>query len=295
MGDRMNDREPQLEDYGVTSEDYDLHRGLDPDLSGRLCLAAASGVAATIFTVVFVVTRDLGAALVWVFFTLIPPIGFLTVGIVLLFATGVINGRRRDRLLASPVAAQIELYEKARAEYWETQDAAVRAQREAERARREAARRRWEEERERLRKQAEYWMSLSGEEFEQEVATLLRRRGYQGIRLTGRSGDGGIDIRARRERRSLIVQCKRYQKPAGPAIVRELYGSLVDSRADGALLFCTGGFTRAAKEFAKGKPIDLLSVWDIVKVAEAVEGNRVEFTHPEPQRASRRRRRGSRW
>ena len=86
-------------------------------------------------------------------------------------------------------------------------------------------------------------MSLSGEESEQEVAALLRRRGDQGIQLTGRSGNGGMDIRARTERKSLIVQCKRHQTTAlTRQSVRELYGSLVYWRADGALLFCNGGF-----------------------------------------------------
>ena len=54
-------------------------------------------------------------------------------------------------------------------------------------------------------------------------------------------------------------------------MVREQFGSLVDSGADGALLFCTGGFTEGARQFAKGKSITLLDVYDIVKVAEKVQ------------------------
>ncbi len=301
----MIEREPQLQDYGVTAEDFEIYRGKTPDPSKGLWVSVGLGIFLVGFLTLFtyaprwnnprdsdIVSSLLVAACITPFLWF--PIVFLVQYLIVRF--------RRSRLVRGPIPPLIELYKEAsrayRAHVREVERAreeAERVRREVEKARRQAVLARWHAQRERRRKHAEYWMGLSGEKFEQEVATLLQRRGYRGIQLTGRSGDGGIDIRARRERKSLIVQCKRYQKPAGPAIVRELYGSLVDSRADGALLFCTGGFTEGAKVFAKGKPIQLLSVEDIVKVAEAVEGNRVEFTPPAPQRASLWRRRRPRW
>ena len=163
---------------------------------------------------------------------------------------------------------------------------AARAQERAEWARRAA-------ERTRLRKVQQYWMSLSGIEFEQELGTLFKHLGYR-VQSTPRTGDQGIDLILLKGGKTTIIQCKRYKKPAGPAIARELYGSLMASGADRGILACTAGWTKGVEDFVeglKGKPITLANVWDIIKVAEAVEGNRAEFTSPVPQRASRRRRR----
>ena len=140
-------------------------------------------------------------------------------------------------------------------------------------------------------------MNLSGGVFERELATLFKRRGYR-VELKGGAGDGGIDILAWKDGKTTIIQCKRYKNPAGPAAARELYGSLMASGADRGILACTAGWTKGVEDFVEGlegKPITLANVWDIIRVAEAVEDNRVEFTPPTPQRASRWRGRRPRW
>jgi hypothetical protein len=106
-----------------------------------------------------------------------------------------------------------------------------------------------------LRTQEDFWNSLSGTEFEHEVVALLNRAGYA-AQLTAGSGDGGVDIVLDG---GTIIQCKARRGPCGPAILRELYGSLHDFGAQKAILISREGFTRASLEFAEGKPIDL---WD---------------------------------
>ena len=160
-------------------------------------------------------------------------------------------------MLASPVASQIKLYEDALAAYQEAEREAERQQREAERARWRLRRHSEEAERTRRRKLHDYWMSLDGDEFEQELGTLYRYLGYR-VESTPSSGDQGVDLILRKNGKTTVVQCKSHQAPVGPAVARELLGSLVASGADNAILACTGGFTRGVKEFVRGKRIALV-------------------------------------
>ena len=117
----------------------------------------------------------------------------------------------------------------------------------------------------------DFWKGLSGVQFELELADLLRRAGYS-VLSTPASDDGGIDLRLSNGNTATIVQCKRHQKPAGPAIARELYGTLMDSDADEAILACTAGVSQRAREFLEGKPILIMDVDDIVRLQKHVEG-----------------------
>lgn len=107
-----------------------------------------------------------------------------------------------------------------------------------------------------LRTQVAFWDSLTGREFEREVANLLSRSGYS-ARLTPASDDKGVDIVLGN---STVVQCKAHKKPVGPAVARELYGTLRAHKRRTAILVSKSGFTRGVIEFARGKPIHL---WDM--------------------------------
>ena len=233
---------------------------------------------------------------------------FLTVFILLvLFVLCRMIYRFVKRFLGSiespnPIVIKIEQYEEAMAVYSEVQLAAERrrleAQQGAERkelqARRTVERARIEAERERLeahraaerkrleaerarqatlraeqRKHIDYWMSLRGIQFEQELAALYRHLGYE-VRSTPKSGDQGIDLILTKGGKTTIVQCKGQKGPATPAVVRELYGSFYAFEgASNAILACTGGFTQGVRDFATGKPITLISTIEMAKMAES--------------------------
>ena len=170
-----------------------------------------------------------------------------------------------------------EAQRKAEEAFAEWQLEAERAQREVERARLEAERVRLEEERAReearreaLRKREEYWNGLSGLEFEKELGTLCERRGYK-VSFTPISGDEGVDLILQKNGKTTVVQCKRHKSPTGPAVVRELFGSMTAFRADNAILACTGGFTKGAKKFADDNSITLVSALDLARMSEIVE------------------------
>ena len=190
--------------------------------------------------------------------------GFVIVGIPMHF-TAAFVWREIER--SSNNLAKLSSYQRDLAKYEseikEEQEAYERALQEyltAENVRKEAASAR-------LSKSEEFWRSLGGPDFEIEVEWLYKRLGFH-VETTPTSGDAGVDLIVRRERTVTIVQCKAYKSPAGPAIARELFGTMVHFGVDRGVLACTGGFTRGVHEFVREKNIELLDAVDLARMAQ---------------------------
>ena len=54
----------------------------------------------------------------------------------------------------------------------------------------------------------------------------------------------------------------------GQPVIRELYGTMIHFKASEAILATINGTTKEAKEFAKGKPVRLLTLYDYIKMHE---------------------------
>jgi HJR/Mrr/RecB family endonuclease len=93
------------------------------------------------------------------------------------------------------------------------------------------------------RTHAEFWLRLTGLEFERELSELFRKMGYQ-TQLTPSSNDRGVDIWIQKGDEKIIVQCKAHSSPVGPGVARELYGTLHDTQASSAILASVSGFTK---------------------------------------------------
>ena len=101
--------------------------------------------------------------------------------------------------------------------------------------------------------------------FERLVQRLLRESGFTQVKVTGRSGDEGIDGKGIMRLGGLlsfhvIFQCKRYRGSVSTSQVRDFRGAMV-GRADKGLLITTGNFTKDALREATrdGAPaIDLI-------------------------------------
>lgn len=116
------------------------------------------------------------------------------------------------------------------------------------------------------RNQKKFWLGLSGIEFEKELGGIFKRQGYE-VAFTPTSGDQGIDLILKKDGKTIVVQCKAHKHPATPAIVRELYGSLISYKADEAILASLGGFTEGVRTFIVGKPIRLLDLDEIIRIS----------------------------
>lgn len=87
------------------------------------------------------------------------------------------------------------------------------------------------------------------------------------VKHTGSSfGDRGIDLLLKDNDKTIIIQCKAFKNYVSAGVVRELYGTLINEKADEAWLVVTSGFYRGAKEFAYDKPIRLLTIRDLIKL-----------------------------
>ena len=103
--------------------------------------------------------------------------------------------------------------------------------------------------------------SMSGKEFENLIAQLIRKLGFE-IESQSTGPDGGIDILASSEADLVsgryVIQCKRYSKKVGVGAVRDLFGVVSDKRVNKGILITNAEFTTAAVEFADGNPIELI-------------------------------------
>lgn len=101
---------------------------------------------------------------------------------------------------------------------------------------------------------------LSWKSFEELVGEAYRRLGYQVIENTAGGADGGVDLRLVKGGNTILVQCKQWRSQSvGVKTVREMYGVMVAEQANEVFIVCTGSFTTDAQQFAKGKPIQLIT------------------------------------
>jgi restriction system protein len=104
-------------------------------------------------------------------------------------------------------------------------------------------------------------MNLDPIDFQDLVAALFQAMGMQAM-TTGRTGDGGVDIRAMDpdpvRGGKLVIQVKRYRSTIPPAPVRDLYGTMLHEGAIKGILVTTAGFGPCAQEFAAGKAMTLI-------------------------------------
>lgn len=115
-----------------------------------------------------------------------------------------------------------------------------------------------------LWKERQWWWTLDGWQFEQEVANVFRINGYN-AKVTKGSGDGGVDIILKRDGRTSIVQCKHYQNPVPPEPIRALWGCKDDFGADEVILVASSGITDMGARFVQNKPnFKVLNLDDII-------------------------------
>jgi hypothetical protein len=101
-----------------------------------------------------------------------------------------------------------------------------------------------------------YLYALSPQQFEQEVARLLRANGYTNVVVVGGAGDRGLDITCADSQSRLVgVQCKRYLPATrvGSKDMQNFVGMLTrfHGRSQG-IFVTTAGYTREALRIASG-------------------------------------------
>lgn len=114
--------------------------------------------------------------------------------------------------------------------------------------------------------------------FERLCQRLLRESGFQQVKITGRSGDGGIDGIGILQVNpfvsfKVLFQCKRWTSAVGSPVVRDFRGSMM-GRADKGIILTTSTFTTDAQSEAVrdgASPIELVDGQALVSLLEQLE------------------------
>lgn len=117
--------------------------------------------------------------------------------------------------------------------------------------------------------------SLPPEGFERICQRLLRESGFQQVKVTGKTGDGGIDGHGILEINPLvsfkvIFQCKRYQGTVSASQVRDFRGAMM-GRADKGIIITTGRFSLDAKGEAVRDGVPPIELVDGEKMVDMFE------------------------
>lgn len=111
-------------------------------------------------------------------------------------------------------------------------------------------------------------LNMTGYQFENYISELLKKMGFE-VEVTQYTNDGGIDLIATCEKPifsgKYIIQCKKWSTSVGQPEVRDLYGVVMDQRANKGVLITTSDFTAQAYNFAKGKNLELIN-GDLLRV-----------------------------
>lgn len=97
---------------------------------------------------------------------------------------------------------------------------------------------------------------LTGLEFEQYIADLFTRMGYQAV-ITKGSGDQGIDVIAEREGRRIGIQTKCYSSKVSNTAVQETAAGIVYYKCDKGMVITNNYFTKSAVDLASKNNIIL--------------------------------------
>lgn len=113
-------------------------------------------------------------------------------------------------------------------------------------------------------------LALTPSQFEAYVAyRLFERHGYL-VNNVRDTKDGGVDIVVTDEwGQQAIVQCKRYRGTVGAPIVRDLYGTMIHSGVGFAYLVTNSTFSDEARQWAAGKPIELIDGRRLIELSQA--------------------------
>ena len=104
--------------------------------------------------------------------------------------------------------------------------------------------------------------TMDGYQFEDYISSLFRRLGFE-VEATSYSNDGGVDLIAIYKQPifsgKYIIQCKNWTGPVGQPEVRDLYGVVMDCRANKGIIITPSDYTEQAYSFADGKNIELIN------------------------------------
>ena len=109
---------------------------------------------------------------------------------------------------------------------------------------------------------------MDGFNFEYFCADILSMDGYVDIEVTKASQDNGVDIKAKKNGKTYIVQCKCLSKTCSNKSVQEIIAGKSLYGADGMIVMCNKTFSDSAKILANRNGVDLINAGQIKHIMD---------------------------
>lgn len=106
---------------------------------------------------------------------------------------------------------------------------------------------------------------MSGEEFEQYLGMLFKKRGFK-VSFTKASGDYGADLILKDREDVIAVQAKRYAGSVGVKAVQEIIGALKMYEATQAWVVTNSYFTKQAEKLAETNDVYLINREELIEI-----------------------------
>ena len=113
--------------------------------------------------------------------------------------------------------------------------------------------------------QKNFWLNLTGYEFEHMVGELMTKDGYN-VHVTQGSGDGGVDLYLKKNGVETPVQCKNHSNKVSVNDIRAFYGVLVKDGFEKGIMIGSSGFSKSSIKFN-----DRIEFWDVDKLVKIVD------------------------
>ena len=126
-----------------------------------------------------------------------------------------------------------------------------------------------EEKRQRLLNLAELEKikTLTPFQFEEYVKEIFLRQDWDRVELTPRTNDGGKDLILWKDNNTVLVECKKWNKPIGRPVVQKLHSAQITCGAVGAYIITTDKATKPAEDYARDVGIEIITGEELSRLA----------------------------
>ena len=118
---------------------------------------------------------------------------------------------------------------------------------------------------------------LSPREFEDFIATLFRRKGYE-VKQTSFVNDGGKDAFAYKDGQAFLIECKHYaeNQTIGRPMLQKLFAAMNEEKIENGIFISTCGYSKTAKDYGRIHGIKTFDMYDILDMVEDVYDSEVD-------------------
>lgn len=106
---------------------------------------------------------------------------------------------------------------------------------------------------------------MDGIEFENLIDAKFQKMGYT-TKLTKATKDYGVDLIAKKNKKSIAIQIKRYNRNVGVKAIQEVIAAKAFYKTDTAMVLTNSYFTKPAKNLAKETNVILIDRSKLAKI-----------------------------